>query len=173
MLSYLGKNTLPRDEEYPDLVERKPATRPPLTARDKRRSFPSLCNHGRQRERALHVAFGDLIPNLCHRLPLRLEKDTAEGQFIYPRGGQIENEDPREQKAQVNAMHYILNTECLTIHFTAHFLLLVNASKHSESEFTFFMSNILTALPSSSLSPVKQTLGGQSVHTVISCDTKP
>ena len=104
------------------------------------------------------MASGKSSPNFCHSLPLSFGKDTIKGQFIYPRGGQIENEDFREQKAQLKVMHYILNTECLTIHFTAHFLLLVNASKHSESEFTFFMSNILTVLPSSSLSPVKQTL---------------
>lgn len=92
------------------------------------------------------MAFGKPVPNFCHSLPLWFGKDTIKGQFIYPRGGQIENEDVRKQKAQLKVMHYILNTECLTIHFTAHFLLLVNASKHSESEFTFFMSNILTVL---------------------------
>lgn len=107
------------------------------------------------------------------QLTILVWEDTIKSQFIYPRGGQIENKDLRKQKAQLKVMHYILNTECLTIHFTAHFLLLVNASKHSESKFTFFMSNILTVFPSSSLSPVKQTLRGQSVHTIISCDTKP
>lgn len=95
------------------------------------------------------------------------------GQFIYPRGGQIENEDLRKQKAQVKVMHYILNTECLTIHFTAHFLLLVNASKHSETKCTFFMSNILTILPPPACQQLNRPLRGRSVHTKIFCDTKP
>ena len=114
------------------------------------------------------MAFGKPVPNFCHSLSIWFGKDTIRSQFICPRGGQIENEDVRKQKAQLKVMHYISNTECLTIHFTAHFLLLVNASKHSESEFTFFMSNTLLVLPSSSLSPVKETLGGQSVPTTIS-----
>lgn len=124
----------------------------------KRKRQAGLYNEGRQRKRELRMAFGKPVPSFCHSLSFWFGKDTVKGQFIYLRGGQIENEDLRKQKAQLKVMHYISNTECLTIHFTAHFLLLVNASKHSESKFTFFMSNILTVFPSSSLSPVKQTL---------------
>lgn len=102
------------------------------------------------------MGFGNPVPNFCHSLLLWFGKDTIKSQFIYLRSRQIENEDVRKQKTQLKVMHYILNTECLTMHFTAHFLLLVNASKHSESEFTFFMPNILTVLPPPACHPLNR-----------------
>jgi hypothetical protein len=98
------------------------------------------------REQGVVNDFWKPLPSFCCSVPLWLGKGRLKGQFIYPRGGQIENEALRKQTAQLKVMHYILNTECLTIHFTAHFLLLVNAGKHSESELTFFVSNIFLVL---------------------------